>query len=294
MKNKLLVTGGSGKLARKVIDILIETKHIDPKQLITTTRSPEKLKDLTEKGVEVRQADFNQVESLENAFKGADRLLLTSTSEIGSRVAQHTNAIKAAENAGLQRVIYTSMPNADRSAISFAPEHAETEKALKSSSLKSWTILRNNWYFENYLEMQADIFKTGIWMTAAGSGKIAQISREDLALAAATALLSDSPENQVITLSGPESLTVDQMAEQIEKVVGKKIQVVHVSNEDYRQKLISLQIPQEFVNVLGSFEQHNHDNMSDFSSAEFEALTGVQPKSFNLWLNDNKGQISEI
>src|SRR5207249_3678118 len=105
----LLVSGASGYLGRRVIELLLASNAA---QLIATTRSPDKLADLVARGVEVRQADFDDPASLATAFAGADRLLLISTDAVDStdrRQVQHRTAIKAAEQAGVKHVAYTSL-----------------------------------------------------------------------------------------------------------------------------------------------------------------------------------------
>src|SRR5689334_9931004 len=105
----LLVTGASGHLGRRVIELLLES---NAGHLIATTRSPDKLAGLAARGVEVRQADFDDPGSLAAAFAGADRLLLISTDALDGtdrRIVQHGNAVAAAEQAGVKHVVYTSL-----------------------------------------------------------------------------------------------------------------------------------------------------------------------------------------
>ena len=126
-----LVTGASGHLGQLVINNLLETHKIPASKIIATTRKPETLAALKAKGVDVRAADFDDTANLVKAFKGATRLLLISTDAMdrpGQRLEQHSNAIAAAEKAGVQHVLYTSLQKADTSAVSFAPDHVGTER----------------------------------------------------------------------------------------------------------------------------------------------------------------------
>ncbi|HEU5098574.1 MAG TPA: NAD(P)H-binding protein, partial [Roseiflexaceae bacterium] len=109
----LLVTGASGHLGRRVIELLLEA---NAGHVIATTRSPDNLADLAARGVEVRKADFDAPGSLASAFAGADRLLLISTDALDGtdrRIVQHRNAVKAAEQAGVTHVVYTSFTNTE-------------------------------------------------------------------------------------------------------------------------------------------------------------------------------------
>ncbi|MBP0573936.1 KR domain-containing protein, partial [Mycobacterium tuberculosis] len=96
-------------------------------------------------------------------------LLLISTDTLGApglRLAQHRTAIAAAEAAGVRHVLYTSLPKAEESLVSFAPDHAGTEAALAASRIPGWTALRNHWYFENLLFSLPHILASGQWYTA--------------------------------------------------------------------------------------------------------------------------------
>ena len=133
----LLVTGASGHLGRQVVELLLETHS---GTIIAVTRTPEKLADLSRRGVIVLQADFDDPASLVQAFQGVDRLLLISTDALdapGRRINQHRNAIKAAEQAGVKHVVYTSLMNpGPDSPVFLAPDHSTTEEALKESKEK--------------------------------------------------------------------------------------------------------------------------------------------------------------
>ena len=102
----LLVTGAAGNLGRRVVELLLEAKA---GPIIATTRTPEKLADFAQRGVEIRRADFNDPKTLETAFAGAERLLLISTGDLfpeGARLRQHRAAVQAAIDAGVRHVVY--------------------------------------------------------------------------------------------------------------------------------------------------------------------------------------------
>ena len=291
---KFLVTGATSKLGRQVVSFLLNDFKLPAKQIIATSRNVEKLADLKGIGVDVRQADFARPASLVTAFEGADSLLLISMDAVGERDVLHTNAVKAAENAGVSFITYTSMPAANESPLVFAFEHKATEQAIADSAINNWMILRNNWYFENLTEFFASTLQTSTWLTAAAQGKTAQISRTDLAFGAAAALFKSQNGKTTLTLNGSKSLTVDEMAAAINDVIATQINVVHVSDEDFRNQLTSFQLPEGIVQLSSTMDIHNRDNLSDGTSDEFELLTGRKPQTFNAWLTINKEQLLAI
>ncbi|QIA65512.1 NAD(P)H-binding protein [Vibrio astriarenae] len=292
--SKILVTGATGKLGQKVVSSLLNDFNIAPEQLIVTTRSVSKLNELCKLGVEVREADFSNPESLTKAFKGADRLLLISIDASGPRTQSHLNAITAAEKAGVSHISYTSMPAAEESPVVFAHEHEATEAAIKLSNIPNVAILRNNWYFENLPEYFASVLQTGFWLTSSGEGKIAEVSREDLAYAAAASLVKDIKGKKTFNLNGTEALTHEEMALQINTTLGTSIQVVQLSDEVYKAKLESFELPKPIVDLCVTMDKHNRLDLSAGNGQDFESLTGRKPISFKTWLNSNKSQLLKL
>jgi NAD(P)H dehydrogenase (quinone) len=286
-----LVTGASGHLGQLVISNLLETHKIPASKIIATTRNPEKLADLTAKGVSVRAADFDNTASLAEAFKGATRLLLISTDALdrpGHRLDQHRNAIAAAEKAGVAHVIYTSMPNPENSPLLIAPDHEGTEKALTASKLPGWTILRNHWYFENLFYSLPHAIKSGTWYTAAGDGKIAHIAREDLAKAAAAALASNETAKKTYTLSGKEARTTAEIAKLVSDAVGKPISVVQVPLEGLVQGMVGSGMPEVIARVFASFDTNTAQGRVADVTGDYKKLTSNDNTPFTSWLSKNK------
>lgn len=296
MTSTLLVTGASGHLGQRVIHHLLETLKVAPQRIIAATRKPETLKDLAAKGITVRGADFDDAASLRSAFAGADRLLLISTDALdrpGRRLAQQQAAVAAAEQAGVAHVVYTSMPLPENSPLLIAPDHAGTEKALANSALKGWTVLRNHWYFENLFMSLPSALASGQWYSAAEQGKVAHIARDDLARAAATALVKDTGKN-TYTLSGAEAFTTEQIAQQVSQAAGKPLRVVHVPLAGLIQGMVSAGFPEPLAAVFASFDTNTAAGRVAEVTGDFQKLTGVAPQPFAGWLSANAAALAAL
>ncbi len=291
MSNTLLVTGASGQLGRRVIAHLLQTHKIAPQQIIATTRNPETLADLAAQGVVVRRADFEDPASLTAAFTGADRLLLISTDALdrpGRRLEQHVNAVNAATTAGVKHVVYTSMPRPEPgSPIPFAPDHLGTEKALAASPM-SWTVLRHSWYAENLHLSLPSVLAGGQWYSAAGDGATAYVTRDDCARADAAALASADIARTTLNITGPQALTVAQIAALATLVLGKPIQVVLVSPEQLAQGMAAAGVPAFLVPLLVSFDVNALAGRVAGVSDDLQRLTGSPAQPLKDWLSANK------
>ena len=144
----IVVTGATGHFGRLAIEGLL-ARGIAADQIVAVGRSVEKIQDLADRGVIVKQAAYEDPEALRAAFAGADKLLFVSGSEAGNRLTQHLNVVAAAKDAGVKQVVYTSIPKADTTDLILASEHRATEQALTDSGIPS-VFLRNSWYLENY------------------------------------------------------------------------------------------------------------------------------------------------
>src|SRR5690606_34849762 len=113
--------------------------------------------------------------------------------------------------AGVRRVVYTSLLNADRSTLLLAPEHVDTEAMLAASGL-SVTLLRNGWYTENYTAAVGAAVAHGALIGSAGQGRIASASRADYAEAAVVALTTPGHEGKTYELAGDSAYTLAELA----------------------------------------------------------------------------------
>ena len=122
----IVITGATGQLGRLVLSSLL--KRMPASAVAAAVRNGEKAKDLAARGVQVRIADYNQPQSWDGALKGAEKVLLISSSEIGQRARQHRSVIDAATRAGVKLLAYTSVLHADISVLGLAAEHRERWK----------------------------------------------------------------------------------------------------------------------------------------------------------------------
>ncbi|SNS06052.1 SDR family oxidoreductase [Hymenobacter mucosus] len=245
---KIAITGATGQLGRLVVQKLTATIPAD--QVVALVRDPAKAADL---GVEARQADYSNPETLEAALTGVDTLLLISSSEVGQRATQHHNVIESAKQTGVQRVVYTSVLHADASPLSLAEEHRATEAELKASGI-AYTILRNGWYTENYTGSIGGALAGGAFIGSAQEGKISSATRADFAEAAVAVLTGEGHAGKTYELAGDESYTLTELAAEISRQSGKDIPYKDLPVTDYAAALASFGVPEGFAHGLASWD----------------------------------------
>lgn len=231
----IAVTGATGHLGRLVLDELRRARPAG--SLVALVRDASRAQDLADDGVRVRVAAYEDPAALVQGLADVDTLLLVSGSEVGQRVAQHRNVIDAAVEAGVRRIVYTSAPRADSSPLVLAPEHRATEEMVRASGL-AWTILRNNWYTENYVGTLQQAAETGEIVAAAGEGRVASATRADFAAGAAAVLLGERHDGKVYELAGDHAWSFTELAEAASVIVGRPVVYRAVDGPTLRSILV--------------------------------------------------------
>ncbi|WP_132998806.1 SDR family oxidoreductase [Luteimonas arsenica] len=245
---KIAVTGATGQLGRLLIERL--RGKVPATDIVALARTPAKAADLC---VEVREADYTRPETLDKALAGIDTLMLISGSEVGQREAQHRNLIEAAKQAGVRRVVYTSLLHADTSTLGLAPEHVATEAMLRESGLAT-TVLRNGWYTENYTAGAAVAVANGALIGSAGQGRIASATRADYADAAVTVLTTPGHDGKVYELAGDTAYTLADLAAEISRQSRKDVPYVDLPPAEYTAALVAAGVPAPWPDALPALD----------------------------------------
>ncbi|HBH7008112.1 quinone oxidoreductase 2 [Citrobacter freundii] len=243
----IAITGATGQLGQHVIESLLKT--VPASQIVAIVRNPAKATALSQQGITVRQADYSDEAAFTTALQGIDKLLLISSSEVGQRAPQHRNVINAAKAAHVKFIAYTSLLHADTSPLGLADEHVATEQMLAESGI-AYVLLRNGWYTENYLASAPAALEHGVFIGAAGEGKIASATRADYAAAAARVISEDGHAGKTYELAGDAGWTLSQLAAELAKQSGKKVVYQNLSEADFAAALKGVGLPAGLANML--------------------------------------------
>jgi len=243
----IAITGATGQLGQLVIEELLKT--VPASQIVAIVRNPAKADALSQRGMVVRQAGYTDQAAFTTALNGVDKLLLISSSEVGQRAAQHQNVINAAKAAGVKLIAYTSLLHADTSPLGLHVEHVETEKALAESGVP-YTLLRNGWYTENYLASVPPALEHGVFIGAAGEGKIASATRADYAAAAAKVISEEGHAGKVYELAGDSAWTLSELTAELSRLSGKPVAYQNLSEADFAAALKGAGLPAGLADML--------------------------------------------
>ena len=228
----IIISAATGQYGRLVVEALLQ--KVAPKDVAVAVRHPEKARDWRARGVNVRQADYDDLSSLHAAFEGADDLLFISSPEFETptRMAQHERVIEGAKRARVRHVAYTSFLGAQNEQPGGFNAHYLTERALEKSGL-TITFLRHPFYTDSLVNqgLLQDAIATGRLKDASGGKAINTASRADLAAAAATVLTGTGEKGKPVELTGTP-WTFAQLAEAVSRATGRSIAIEKIPSTE--------------------------------------------------------------
>lgn len=260
----IAITGATGQLGRLAIAALKDRGAT----LVALARTPAKAADL---GVEVRAFDYFQPDPA--ALKDVETLVLISSSEFEDRAVQHRNAIAAAQQAGVKRIIYTSILKGDDNPMVLADSHAATEAAIRESGIPA-TILRNGWYTENYTGALGAVVQHGAILGAAGNGRVNSAARKDYAEAIAVTALDPVHAGKTYELAGDISHSGADLAAEITRAAGKPVGYVAMSEADYAKALTGFGLPDSLARLLADADARSGEGALSDDSRTLSRLIG--------------------
>lgn len=247
----LVVTGSTGQLGGLIVKALID--RYPKERIVATTRVPEQADELRALGVQVRWADYEKPESLDEAFIGADQILVISSNAraLGEDPSkQHQIVFTAAKKAHAKRIVFTSQMGASESSA-FPPMHdyAASEVLLKNCGVP-FVALRHGFYATSAIQIMAEALVHG-QLTTIQDGKISWVAHADLAEAAALILIGEVKFDGITPpLTGPEALDFSDLAAIASQLQKKKVTHTIVNDDQMRAPLIARGIPESIIEML--------------------------------------------
>lgn len=220
------VTGPTGKLGQQVVKQL-RNRGI-PLRLLT--RDPQRIR--ADDGIFPMGNDYAHPANSGQVLSGVETLFMVSGHESPQRAEQQVSFVRAAANAGVGHIVYTSFVGAsDNSTFTLARDHGATEAAIKGSGM-GFTLLRDSLYqdFAPDLVGEDDAIRG-----PAGEGRAAMVARADVAAVAAAVLAEPGAHaGRTYELTGPQALTMAEVAEAISHAWRRPVRYVDETLEEAR------------------------------------------------------------
>lgn len=290
---KVAVTAASGRLGHAILPELV--KRIGAANVVAIVRDPARV---SLAGIEKRAGDYADVAGLARAFAGIDTVVMISAPvKTGTdRVQLHRNVIAAAKQAGVRKLVYTSViGNGREEGTWFWPTqqvNRQAEADLAESGLE-WVVARNGLYLELDLNHIRKADETGVYRNPGGTGRCGYVTIPELGYATALLATDDRHNGQVYTLAG-EPVTQQQIVETANRVFGLKVRYEVLTSEQNVERF--MQDPTiavrgiEVARMLTGCFQAMHAGGFDCPS-DWTAITGEPPPTLEAQMRAIKARL---
>jgi uncharacterized protein YbjT (DUF2867 family) len=278
----ILVTGATGNVGSKVAKQLGE-RGVAFRAFV---RDAAKASQVLGNDVEVVNGDFSDPDSIDRGLAGIDTLFI-SCAGVPERAELEGNVMDAAVRAGVGKVVKASAHGAEPgSPTAFLDTLGRSEQHLKESGL-SHVLLRSTFYMTELLQGADDLKQSGMLFIPAGNAKIAMIDPNDVASVAVAALTEEGHEGKSYHLTGPESLSFADVAEELSGVMGRKIEYVAVPDEGARGAMLEAGLDEWTADNVVALFGVLRGGISAQTTDTVAEVTGRQPRSMADFLRDH-------
>ena len=181
---------------------------------------------------------------------------------------------------GVRHIVKQSVMGAAEEAYSLAKIHRPVERAIERSGL-SWTFLRPNSFMQNTVTFMAQTIRAeGAFYSASGQARISHVDVRDIAAVAVTALTAPGHDGRIYTLSGPEALTYDEMANALSKTLGRAIRHITLSPTELKAGMLAEGMPETIADRMLDLERYFREDRASRITDDVCQVIGREPRRF--------------
>lgn len=274
MQRTILVTGATGTVGSRLAHSLATSSDLNVRALV---RDEAKAGELASLGIELRRGSFEDEASLTAALRGVDTLVLITAA--GPRAGeQAAAAIERARGAGIRKIVRLSAIKASPDGpTDNTRQHGRTERLLRDSGL-AFVALRPQYYMQNVLGSLASILREGVLYAGVGDARIGMIDTRDVADCMERAVRTGDFDGQSLELTGPESVSHEQVAATLSEALARPVEYVAISPEAVGESMRPASgdwLAQLMVDYMRAYS----GGFGDFVTDAVQAMTGRPARS---------------
>jgi uncharacterized protein YbjT (DUF2867 family) len=283
MLKKVLVTGATGKIGSQLVPRLAAYKNIEVRAFV---RDAEKAAPLKTSGTELALGTFEDPQAVRAAVEGVDTLVLI-TLQNPNAANQASAVLVAAKEAGVRKVVRLSVFKAAIDGPADVTRlHGRTDTDIQASGL-TYVILQPLFFMQNLLFMAArSIASDGKLYFGTGDGKLGMIDLRDIVDCAERSVVSDEYDNQIFLLSGPESISFQDISDRFTQIFARPIQYVAVPPEAMERSIRALGMGNWYAQVIRDLCKAYRENWGDVVTDAVPHITGHPARSFEVFARE--------
>ena len=278
----VVVIGATGRMGSEVVKALIAKGE----KVRALVRDPQRAGAIQVPGVELVVGDVEKPDTWDAALQDVDKVFLLSPE--GPQMAeQHGKFADAAKRAGVRHLVRMSIlvSNPD-SPLVIGKWHGEADQNVANSGIP-YTIIRPTYLMQNLIGSARMIASDGAFSGAMGNGKVGVIDTRDVGNVAATVLTSDDHEGKTYPLTGPEALSMGELAGKLSAVLGKEVKYVNVSQEDAKADMMAMGMPDWMADGWVAIAMMISTGAANIVTPMVKEVIGEEPRSFDQFARDH-------
>jgi uncharacterized protein YbjT (DUF2867 family) len=281
MANKILITGGTGTVG----SVLLEKLAATDAKVRALVRSQGKAERIKASGIEAVIGDLGKPETLPAALNGVEKVfLLTSPTERQAELER--NVIAAAKNAGVSHIVKLSAIGAGPDAPPLIRDHYLIEQEIERAGIPH-THLRPNGFMQNILMTAPTIKEKGLFYGPLGEAKVSYVDARDIAAVAAAVLTGDGHQGKAYEITGPQSLSNKEVAQEFSSVLGKDVQYIDLPLEAMRSSMLGSGLSAWLTDRLIGLYEFYRDGRAAAVSHVVREVTGQEPITFRQFVREH-------
>jgi uncharacterized protein YbjT (DUF2867 family) len=277
----ICITGASGTVSTELINELASAQAPFRAAYFSNTKADT----ARTNGIDAVVMDYNRPETLRSAFQGCDSLFLLGPNAL-NQTQLELNAVEAAKAVGVRHIVKQSVMGAVDEAFSLALVHRPVEQAIASSGM-AWTFLRPNSFMQNVVTFMSGTIKAeSALYSASGEAKISHVDVRDIAAVAVKALTEPTHTGKAYTLTGPEALTYDELADELSTVLGRPIRHISLSPSDLKHGMLAEGLPEALADRMLDLERYFREGQASRITHDITQVTRRNPRRFAQYARD--------
>ena len=279
---KILVTGATGNTCSILIPALINAGQ----EVRAFVRNEEKAQSLKEAGAEIYIGDLDQGGTIDVALEGIEKIYFCTWNG-PTASAQGKNIVEAIKRSGTNPfIVRHSAFGTDGSRL--IQQINEVDKAIQGSGIP-WTSIKPTFFMQNMMMVSQSIQNGGNFYWDWADGRAGMIDIRDVADSALGALSGKAEQGKEYILTGPESISMNEVATSFAKVLDKEINYVAVPHEASKEAMMGMGFPEFIVDGYVELSQGFAQGFADITTGNVEALSGHKARSIDDFTKDFKG-----
>ncbi|MBN2174109.1 MAG: SDR family oxidoreductase [Bacteroidales bacterium] len=283
MNNKILIIGATGTIGSSLVRYLHERKA----DFTAMVRSVEQAKALNKRGMKTVLGDLEDIQSLQKALEGMDKVFLLSKTSPDSPRLQ-SNMVKAASDTDIKHIVkIAARGSAIDADFNIGRWHGITEEEIRNTGM-DYTFLHAHTFLQNLFFDAQTIQEENAIYSSQGEGKIPMVDTRDIAAVAAKVLTESGHSGKTYLLTGPEAVSYHDIASALTELLGRKIEYVSQTSEEGEKAMVKTGMPPWMVEDMVLLNKRYARNEAIEVSRDIERIIGRKAKTLSEFLNDYK------